>query len=83
MWQTVITSVSGIKKCDRLLLQSVSGITNCDRLYYKVHQALQTTTIITKWDVKLVWVYFQMILIIIDLYYLSMKQMKGLCSRHQ
>ena len=41
----------GIAKCDRLLLQSVSGILKCDRLYYNVCQVLQSTTVITKWDV--------------------------------
>ena len=46
-----------ITKCDRLLLQSVSGITKCDRLYYKVRQVLQNVTVITKWDVTLLWVH--------------------------
>ena len=36
---------------DRLLLQSASGIRRCDRLYYKVHQVLQSVTVITKWYV--------------------------------
>ena len=47
----LLQSSSGITKCDRLLLQSGSGITKCDKLYYKVHQALQSVTVITKWDV--------------------------------
>ena len=34
--------------CDRLLLQSASGITKYERLYYKVHQALQSVTVITR-----------------------------------
>ena len=42
---------SGITKCDRLLLQSGSGITKSDKLYYKVYQALQSLTVIRKWDV--------------------------------
>ena len=37
-----------ITKCDRLLIQSASGITKCGRLYYKVHQVLQSATVITK-----------------------------------
>ena len=40
-----------IIKCERLLLQSASGITKCDRLYYKVRQAIQSVTVITKRDV--------------------------------
>ena len=50
----LLQGASGITKRDRLLLQSASGITKCDRLYYKVRQVLQSATVITKWDVKLV-----------------------------
>ena len=44
---------SGITKYHRLSLQIASDITKCDRLYHKVHQALQSVTVITKWDVQL------------------------------
>ena len=44
-----------ITKFDRFLLQSASGITKCDRLYYKVRQVLQSVTVITRWDVTLVY----------------------------
>ena len=47
----VLKSVSGITKCDRLLLQGAWGITKCDRLCYKVRQVLQSVTVVTKWDV--------------------------------
>ena len=40
----LLKSVSGITKSDRLLLQSVSGITKCDRLL------LQSVSGITKCD---------------------------------
>ena len=56
--------MSGITKCDKLLLQSAPGIGKCDSYYkvhqllqsvtdcyYKVHLVLQSVAIITKWDV--------------------------------
>ena len=56
--------MSGITKCDKLLLQSASGIGKCGSYYkvhqllqsvtdcyYKVHLVLQSVAIITKWDV--------------------------------
>ena len=39
-----LQSVSGITKCDRLLLQRASGVTKCDRLL------LQSASGITKCD---------------------------------
>ena len=49
----LLQNVSGIIKCDALLLQSVSSISKCDRLYHKVPQVLQSVTVITKGGVTL------------------------------
>lgn len=43
--------MSGITKCNELLLQSASEIKKCDRHCYKVCQVLQILAVVTKRDI--------------------------------
>ena len=53
----VLHSASGITECDSLfftnfvVVTKCARYTKCDRPYYKVHQELQSVTVISKWNV--------------------------------
>ena len=64
--------------------QSASSITKCDRLYYKVHQVLQSATVITKWDVTkdvicVVFCVSGAILVMLSIWVLSVKECPCVC----